>query len=261
MPFCIGLGKVLDGATIERYSKASVEDHMHRTTRIVGLLAVLPIAIATAVSTADQLSPFPQEWKVTKLTGQIVETVTAPPDMPKGSCIEGKTVFRARAEESSIHTGPAYGGELAFGLVGVYDSVAAEILNKFQVLPDGVTLNADQTGGLFVFSFEFDNGYHTNDPLLDPRWRAMKMGGPLGAASSYMGTWSQASGQVFGIAALEGPHIQADGGTTGLSLFEVNGHRSGQGLSGTWRFREAASLMGCVQTSIGQGTWEAEPVR
>lgn len=201
------------------------------------------------------------EWRVTKLTGSIdFRTEGKPP--PEGFCEPGKETYRAHRQDSFIELDyvdrPARATEYAA-------ETAAQILNDFS---DMMGLTIDDVPSVdasrqFLFHFEFDNGYHSNEVLgaaydFDMKQHdgglsnvrlvavrrdaakqaeslSMLPGGEALAAFSqafggiegYVGTWlSESSDPAFvntSVRIVGMEALQSGGGESGKSLFLVTG--------------------------------------
>jgi len=202
---------------------------------------------------AQAQSPTPTGKRDVRLTGEITYTVSKDLTLPMEICDEAPNVYKPVPGASFV--------QLARSQNSADSSAVANLIQKrFSILPDVLEKPIDVSGDLFAFTFEFENGYHTNDPLLDARVTTLQLDGFMGAESLYAGNWDKTSNKVLGIVAVEGPHIAENRTTTGLSVFEVRGEfESSDHLTGTWRISETSALMGCQQSVTGHGVWEASP--
>ncbi|TFH32877.1 MAG: hypothetical protein E4G99_12235, partial [Anaerolineales bacterium] len=111
-----------------------------------------------------------------------------------------------------------------------------------------------ETTGIFVFSFGFDNGYHSNRALEDLRVQFMASELIPGLVSAMMGGFDE--NKVLGEVRSKAP-----GG--GENVFQVSGtFVSPERLEGEWSFEETTSLPGntapeCTSAAEGFGTWSA----
>jgi len=113
----------------------------------------------------------------------------------------------------------------------------------------------DDGGGVFVFLFAFDNGYHSNQVLED-----------LGVQAQYSqlipGFWDFAFG-TWTAQRVEG-EIQLGSSGGGKSAFSLTGKFVSENrLEGNWSFEETTALPGgespeCNTAASGEGIWVAE---
>lgn len=109
--------------------------------------------------------------------------------------------------------------------------------------------------GIFIFSFEFDNGYHSNRALEDLQVQFMASELVPGLVSAMMGGFNDK--EVLGEV-----RSMAPGG--GENIFQVTGKFvSPDYMEGEWSFEETTSLPGnpapeCTSAAQGYGTWAAE---
>lgn len=201
-------------------------------------------------------------WKVTKLTGaiQLVGTGPAP---PQGICAPGTWTFTPVLDSSDTWVGLSDTGadvsgvemlQLIFAESDAPDFDIDVFPNPEQLEPVMVGVAYDgEPDAVFLFSFAFDNGYHSNSVLegldtfyleIEQRATVTTYGGGLFGEEGLVRGWSSST---------------ISGTAQGKGFFLVGGRLVGPDrLEGTWQYTISSSLADCEESGTGSGTWAAE---
>ena len=202
------------------------------------------------------------EWTVTELTGSITNTRTPGSELcppfedtyqPIIDGFDTYVVLARMTEFGDVTQFPAQPlvpkGEMDIPLVPLEpDAPADEPSADVSYIGAHPDANSD---GVFIFSFEFDNGYHDNSVVETAQ--AVRTAGQF--AFEAIGYYNDTS--VVGMHASIAPGH-------GYNRFDVEGSFDGPSrMAGTWEFVEATALPGgaaaeCDSSAVGSGTWAAE---
>ena len=220
---------------------------------MAGIAAVSETGPSVSPIGAQATQPPTGQWRVTRLTGTITQKGYGP-EPPAGICHNDEQTSVAVLGDSSVEL------VLLDGLEGWENPAAVEkVVGVFEDLPNAI--NEELVGPpidsarLFLFHFEFDNGYHDNEILLSmgEEGSVILTGSVLAPGMYAIGSWVPSDGYVYG---LFGVTNQMFG--SGMSLFRVVGSFDGpRRLSGEWSYLEESTLLDCTSASIGNGQWEA----
>jgi hypothetical protein len=112
-----------------------------------------------------------------------------------------------------------------------------------------------ESDGVFVFSFAFDNGYHSNRALEDLKVQILMSELIPGLPTAMVGGFNDS--EIFG-------EVRSGAPGGGENMFRVSGRFvHPDRLEGEWLFEETTSLPGnpapeCISAAEGLGTWIAE---
>lgn len=201
-------------------------------------------------------------WEVTELTGaiQLVGTGPAP---PQGICAPGSWTFSPVVDSPETwvglsETGADFSGvemlQLIFAESGAPDFDIDVFPSPEQLEPvmAGVAYDGEPDG-VFLFSFAFDNGYHSNGVLegldtfyleIEQRATVTTYGGGLFGEEGLVRGWSSST---------------ISGTAQGKGFFLVGGGLVAPNrMEGTWQYSLSSSLVDCAENGSGSGTWAAE---
>jgi len=246
--------------------------HLQVNSQLQGIKEGLGKAIAFVTIPHYQIDQIPMgEWEITNLTGSITSKGSGP-EPPVGICENFEETYEAISEYSFME----------LKMLDSPQMDAARQVNNIMTDFKGMIANKPvvDASRSFVFHFEFDNGYHSNEMLQQANryiWPKValridqqdygkilgKLAEAFGGIEGYHGSWHSDGETVYPgssvqIVGIEG--LQSGGGETGKSLFWVTGKfDSPRKMSGEWEYTEESQLYECTTISSGKGKWEAEP--
>ena len=196
---------------------------------------------------------------MTELTGSIdvLETGPAPPD---GICAPFSDTYQAIADSPDtwievVPNADEVEWERDIDSMLLSEALSALQAEGLEITPgdysDMVTL-AGPVDGLFLFSFAFDNGYQTNNPL-------------SGVGSGYLTVdFGSTSTEYWGVVQAAVASVSAGtssvitGTLQGEAAFLIFGEwQDTSTLSGRWYSSELSIGTGCSLLGRGSGTWTA----
>jgi hypothetical protein len=247
---------------------------------------------------AQAAQPPTGEWQVTELTGSITYTTTGPAP-PAGMCEPSTETYQARARDSFVELSFLEHGGQPIIISKAEQELRRVVLDYADIMPalqdyGGPAVDPSR---LFVFHFEFDNGYHSNEVLdagsqvqltqTEIRLARMvaatrdtaeqteitgrlatalaELNRAFGGGEGYVGSWfTGEEGPAFPAFRPEPLRIigiegvSSGGGEAGKSAFLVVGAFDGpRTMSGRWFFESSSKLLDCTSVGTGSGSWEA----
>ncbi len=186
-----------------------------------------------------------QEWRITEITGTIV-------DEREGEGLEVMCEDFKNTYSPVLQSEDTFLQRVKRKRAPSLDGISPDLLMLANELGDPDDVDPEDPADVFVFSFAFDNGYHSN--------RSLDVGIQLVRAELIPGAWSFEWGFWREAGVMGGVRLGAPGG--GKSTFRMTGQFNGEShLTGDWSFEENTTMMGlpeCNTTAIGSGTWTAE---
>lgn len=193
-----------------------------------------------AVGTVPDVINPSGEWKMVEFTGSIE-------DERIGGGLEILCDYFKTTYQADLESGDTYIRFLEKKSDPDLGSIPQDLFDAMSSPGEG--------GGLFVFSFAFDNGYHTNQVLEG-----------LGVQAQYSQLIPEFWDFAFGVWTEQGVEgeIQLGAPGGGNSEFIVTGQFvTEKRLEGTWSFEETTALPGgespeCNTAASGEGNWVAQ---